>query len=384
VALRSDQGARLIAVVLGTRPELIKTAPVIHALRRRGAPFAILHTGQHYTKTLDEIFFTELDLPQPLVQLGVGSMHPAKQVAAILSGMADALEELKPKWVLVQGDTNSVLGGALAAHKCGIPVAHLEAGLRSDDWTMPEEGNRVLAGRVAAAHFCPTATQANRLAAEGITRGVYVVGNTIVDATMMFAARAATESTVLARLGIEGRPYALLTLHRPSNVDDPARLTRLVHALAELARQLGLALVFPVHPRTHARLVAASLADDVARAPFLVTEPVGYLDMLRLLRGASVALTDSGGVQEEACTLKVPCITLRANTERPETVDVGANVLCDAVEAEPLVTCARGIMARDRGWKNPFGDGKAGERVAGILLDPSTSTLPSGAPVPAP
>ena len=369
----------MITFVLGTRPELIKTAPVIHELRRRGAAFSLVHTGQHYTPSLDEIFFRDLELPLPDVNLKVGSLPAAHQVAKILTGVAAALPSFKPRIVVVQGDTNSVLGGALAAHKLGLPVAHLEAGLRSDDWEMPEEGNRVLAGRVAALHFCPTALQAQRLAAEGITRGVHVVGNTVVDASLAFAQRAAQLSLVKETLELAERPYALLTLHRPSNVDSAERLQALLSAVGEVARARGLTVVFPIHPRT-AELIRRFEFGPLLGPPFLPCEPVGYLDMLQLLQGAKIALTDSGGIQEEACTLKIPCVTLRPNTERPETVTVGANRLCDAADAHALGSAVDAMLGVDRSWPNPFGDGHTAVRVVDVLLDPATRLVPSGAP----
>lgn len=358
-----------IAFVLGTRPEIIKCAPVIRALLERGAAPAIVHTGQHYARELDAIFFEELELPQPTVHLGVGSMPAAQQLARIVERTAHALETLRPRVVLVQGDTNSVLGGALAAHKMGIPIAHLEAGLRSDDWTMPEEANRVLAGRLAALHFCPTELQAQRLRGEGMTRGIHVVGNTVVDAALQYAELAETRSTVRARLGVEGRRFAAMTLHRPSNVDDPAALAAMLAAVSDVAVRRDLVVVFPVHPRTRATLERAR-ADHLLDARSIVAcDPMGYLDFLSLLRHATVALTDSGGVQEEACTLRVPCVTLRPNTERPETVDVGANVLCDSTDSQVLEDHVARMLARPKDWPNPFGDGRTGERVAEVLLD---------------
>lgn len=371
----------MIAFVLGTRPELIKTAPVIHELARRKSPFALIHTGQHYTPALDEVFFKDLELPEPEVNLKVGSLPAAHQVAHILMGVSDALTRLKPRIVVVQGDTNSVLGGALAAHKLGIPIAHLEAGLRSDDWTMPEEGNRVLAGRVSALHFCPTELQAARLAGEGILRGVHVVGNTIVDASLRFARRALEVSKLHEQLELAGRPYALVTMHRPSNVDDPARLSALLDGLATVARERDLQLVFPVHPRTQDKLRSFGLQDKLT-APFRPIPPLGYLDLLRLLQSAEVVLTDSGGVQEEACTLRIPCVTLRPNTERPETVGVGANVLCDSTDAKVLGTHVDDMRVGPRDWKNPFGDGHTSERVVDVLLSADASTLLPGNGMP--
>jgi UDP-N-acetylglucosamine 2-epimerase (non-hydrolysing) len=368
----------MIAVVLGTRPELIKTAPVLHELARRGTPHALIHTGQHYTPALDEIFFRELDLPMPVANLHVGSLSAPHQIARILSGVADALAPLAADFVLVQGDTNSVVGGALAAHKMGIGVAHLEAGLRSDDWSMPEEGNRVIAGRIAAVHLCPTQLQAARLAGEGITAGVYVVGNTVVDASLTFAPRARELSRIVSRLELEGRRYALVTMHRPSNVDDPARLEALLRGLAQVARERDLQLVFPAHPRTREKIRAFGL-DPLLAAPFTTCEPLGYMDLLALLQGAQVTLTDSGGIQEEACTLRVPCVTLRANTERPETVGVSANMLCESADPRVLGACVDDMCTGPRDWLNPFGDGKAAARVADILLDPATGRTPSAA-----
>lgn len=367
----------MIAVVVGTRPELIKTAPVLHELRRRDAPFMLVHSGQHYTPSLDDVFFRDLDLPPPFANLKVGSKPPAEQLADVLVGTAHLLAAHRPRVVLVQGDTNTVLGAALAGHKAGIAVAHLEAGLRSDDWEMPEEGNRVLAGRVAALHFCPTALQAGRLAAEGITRGVYVVGNTVVDATVMYAERARSQSSILRELSVEAKGFGLLTLHRPSNVDDPDRLRALLSGLAVVARERRFPLVFPIHPRTAEKIRQFDLSGLLAH-PYLAIEPAGYLDMLQLLQHARLVFTDSGGVQEESCTLGVPCITLRANTERPETVQVGANVLCDSTEREVLDRMVDDMLSRPRGWTNPLGDGRAAGRVVDVLLDPSAPLKPSG------
>ncbi len=357
----------MIAFVLGTRPEIIKMSPVIHEARRRGIPFAIVHTGQHYTPELDELFFKELDLEQPAYNLHVGSLPPAKQVAAMLGGLHDVFAELKPDVVMVQGDVNSVLAGALAAQLMGITIAHLEAGLRSDDWDMPEEANRVLAGVVADYHFCPTEVQRERLAREDITDGVHVVGNSIVDAVHRYAAVAKERSDVLDRLSIGSQPYALLTMHRPSNVDDPSRLRAMIDAIGRAALVHGLKVVFPIHPRT------ASVFEKNAIGvsdPFIASAPIGYLDLLRLQEAARIVLTDSGGIQEEACILKVPSITLRSTTERPETLTVGASVLHHEADADLLARKMRDQMDRPRIWENPFGDGRTAERVMDILVGP--------------
>lgn len=358
----------MIAFILGTRPEIIKSAPVIHEARRRGLPFAIVHTGQHYTPELDDVFFRELDLPQPAYNLNVGSQPAAKQLAAMLSGLHDALTALSPRVVLVQGDTNSVLAGALTAHKMGIKVAHLEAGLRSDDWDMPEEANRVLAGIMADVHFCPTDVQRERLVRETIVDGVYVVGNTIVDAARHYSSVASEKSDVMQRLGLIGTHFAVLTMHRPSNVDDPARLVALMEMLESTAQELELKIVFPMHPRTEAALTRAGVLERFSQSPsFVTSKPLGYLDLLALQANAQLLLTDSGGIQEEANILRVPCITLRANTERPETVDAGGNVLFDGTDASRLIKLAREMMSRPRDWNCPFGDGTTSVRVIDIL-----------------
>ncbi|MBU1349033.1 UDP-N-acetylglucosamine 2-epimerase (non-hydrolyzing) [Patescibacteria group bacterium] len=358
-----------LTIVLGTRPEIIKCAPVVHEALRRGVPCVIIHTGQHYTPELDEVFFRELDLPAPITNLNVGSLPPAKQVAAMMDRLYDAFLEWKPSVVVVQGDTNSVLAGALTAHKMGVPVAHLEAGLRSDDWGMPEEGNRVLAGNVADIHFCPTEVQRIRLATEGVLDGVHVVGNTVVDAARHYVGKAEGTSKVLETLNLEPGSFALLTMHRPSNVDEPGRLGALIDAIEDMAVSYGWKIVFPVHPRTETALKTAGLWDRLEASPvFVLSKPVGYLDLLHLQASASLVVTDSGGMQEEANILQVPCITLRANTERPETVKAGGNVLYEGTESAELIALAKEMTSKPRDWTCPFGDGRTAERVMDVLM----------------
>ncbi|MEW5852659.1 MAG: UDP-N-acetylglucosamine 2-epimerase (non-hydrolyzing) [Myxococcota bacterium] len=369
-----------IGFLVGTRPELIKMAPVIHEAARRNVPHVLVHTGQHYSQGLDAVFFRDLELPPPTVNLQVGSLPPGRQLGEILARAADALQALRPTVVMVQGDTMSVLGGALAAHLSGVPVAHLEAGLRSDDWDMPEEANRVLTGNLASLHFCPTTLQAERLRQEGITHGVHVVGNTVVDACLRWG-RATTETpVVLSRLGLTARGYALLTLHRPSNVDDPGRLRAWIQVIGAVARAGAFRVVFPVHPRARAVLQHHGLHDGISAPPWLTLEPLGYRDLLQLAACADVILTDSGGLQEEACALRVPCITLRRSTERPETLEVGANVLCPEPEAGALGAAVTRMRARERSWINPLGDGTTAARVLDVLLQPGMVLRPSRAP----
>jgi UDP-N-acetylglucosamine 2-epimerase (non-hydrolysing) len=267
--------------------------------------------------------------------------------------------------VMVQGDTNSVLAGALAAYKSGVPVAHLEAGLRSDDWDMPEESNRVLADRISKWLFAPTEHQRERLAGEGITHsGVHVVGNTIVDASLYYSKVAYEKSDIAERLKLTGRPYALLTMHRPSNVDEEARLRAMINAIGEAAKRLGMTVVFPVHPRTRAMLDQHRITHD----NIIETAPIGYLDLLRLQAACDLVLTDSGGMQEEACILRVPTVTLRANTERPETLRVGSNVLHHEADVELLHAVMQAQRAKVRDWENPFGDGRTAIKVLDIMI----------------
>lgn len=351
----------MLAIVLGTRPEIIKTAPLVLEAQRRGIPIGVIHTGQHYSAELDRIFFEELGLPEPLRQLSVGSHPAALQIGLMIERLAAAFEEIKPTCVLVQGDTNSVLAGALTAYKMNIPVAHLEAGLRSDDFSMPEEMNRILADRLSRWLFCPTEVQRERLRREGIEHdGVQVVGNTIVDAVQHFSEVARTSSRVLERMSVAEGKFFLLTLHRPSNVDEPERLRRLLSMLDEAARALDYKIVFPIHPRTRQAMESHGL---VCPSSFVTCEPLGFLDLLRLEQTATVILTDSGGIQEEACILQVPAITLRSNTERPETLEGGANMLYGGSETGELSRLLAEQIKRPRTWSNPFGDGQTARRV---------------------
>jgi UDP-N-acetylglucosamine 2-epimerase (non-hydrolysing) len=363
----ADEGnGKMIAVVLGTRPEVIKCAPVILEAERRNIPIGIIHTGQHYTRELDEIFFEELNLPKPVAHIHTGSHAAPKQIGIMMQRLAETLESIRPRLVMVEGDVNSVLGGALAAYKSGIPVAHIEAGLRSDDWTMPEESNRVLTDRISRWLFCPTDLQRERLRQEGIDHGgVHVVGNTVVDAALHYSKVAYEKSDIAERLGIHTKRYALLTMHRPHNVDDPQRLRAMIDAIGRAADCHGLSVVFPVHPRTQNSLQRHRIRLD---GPFVAIDPVGYLDLLRLQCAAEIVLTDSGGIQEEACILRVPSITLRPNTERPETIAVGASILHDAPDADMLAAAIERQMALKRDWPNPFGDGNTARMILDIFL----------------
>jgi UDP-N-acetylglucosamine 2-epimerase (non-hydrolysing) len=353
-----------IAVVVGTRPEIIKMAPVVRACIERGVPYLLLHTGQHYSFELDGVFFEELGLPRAHHNLEVGSGSQAYQIASIVAGMEPLLQRERPDVLLVEGDTNSVLAGALTAQKMGIEVGHVEAGLRSYDRTMPEEINRILTDHLSEHLFAPTEHSRGLLLGEGVAASrIHVTGNTVVDELERQKPRAIRPG-LLERFEVRPGRYAVATVHRAENTDNETRLRGIFDGLAATARALELAVLAALHPRTTARLGALGLhVDGAVRA----LPPLPYLDFLGLHAQAALTLTDSGGLQEEACCLRVPCVTLRDNTERPESVEVGANVLAGA-ESARIVECARAMCARSRDWANPFGDGKSGLRIVDLLI----------------
>ena len=352
-----------IAIILGTRPEIIKMAPVIRECQRRGLDYSIIHTGQHYSYQMDRIFFEQLELPQPDHNLDVGSGNHGEQTGRILADLEAVLMAERPDVVLVQGDTNTVMAGALAASKLHIKVGHVEAGLRSYDRSMPEEINRVVADHVSDYCFAPTETSKANLLKEGIAEEkIHVTGNTIVDSVYQNLEIAMRKVNILADLGLEPKGYFLVTSHRQENVDSKERLGEIIRGLEMVKSEFGLPVVFPVHPRTRKMVESFGFELDGIRA----IEPLGFLEFLQLEAGARLALTDSGGVQEEACILGVPCVTLRDNTERPETLDVGANMLAGTV-SQRIMDGARNMLEAGESWKNPFGDGNAGQRIIQIL-----------------
>jgi UDP-N-acetylglucosamine 2-epimerase len=359
-----------IVTVVGARPQFIKAAPVSQALRRQHQE-VLVHTGQHYDREMSDLFFEELAIPRPDYELGIGSGPHGWQTGQMLQRLEEVLLAVKPDWVLVYGDTNSTLAGALAAVKLQIPVAHVEAGLRSFNRTMPEEHNRVLTDHCADLLFCPTQTAVNLLAAEGITHGVHLVGDVMLDALRTHGALARAQSDLPARLGLPPRGYALATIHRPYNTDDPARLAVVLQALAGLAQPV----VFPVHPRTRAALTRSGLT---LPANVIALDPIGYLDMLALEQTAALIVTDSGGVQKEAYCFAVPCVTLRPETEWVETIAAGWNRLAWG-NAELVVEAAR------RPWPTTppapvFGDGRAAERIVGLLTADDSAPQKATAP----
>ena len=366
-----------IAVILGTRPEIIKMSPVLRALENQTLDYFILHTGQHYSYNLDKIFFEELELPAPKYNLDVGSGTHAEETGKMLIGIEKLIKEEKPDIVLVEGDTNTVLAGALAASKLHIKVGHVEAGLRSYDRTMPEEINRVLADHLSDYLFAPTEKAKGNLLGEGIEENkIFVTGNTIVDAVYQNLEIAKRKVDILNRLNSNLKEYFLVTAHRQENVDVKEKLKGVLKGLELVYREFYLPIIYPIHPRTMKRIEEFELG--IPEGVELIG-PLGFLEFLQLEANAKLVLTDSGGVQEEACILKVPCVTLRDNTERPETLEVGSNVL-SGVNQERILESVKIMLSKqtfkksltknaavNNDWENPFGDGRAGVRIVEIL-----------------
>jgi UDP-N-acetylglucosamine 2-epimerase (non-hydrolysing) len=355
-----------IVHVVGARPNFVKMAPLVHALERQGAPRQlVVHTGQHYDRKMSAEILDDLGFPAPDISLGVGSGTHGEQTGKVLITFEQILLEQAPDLVVVAGDVNSTLACALAASKLGIPIVHLEAGLRSGDWTMPEEINRILTDRLADLLLTHSPEAEEHLAAEGIDTGrIRYVGNTMIDSLRRFEA-AARRRALWMRHGAAEHGYVLVTLHRPSNVDEPARLAAIVNALRALARRET--IVFPIHPRTRARLAAGGDLERLEAAGVRCTEPVGYLDFLSLQAGAGAIVTDSGGVQEEAAAFGVPCFTLRANTERPVTITRGTNTL---LGEDPATLLGISVPGRPpTPCVIPLWDGHAADRAAAAVLE---------------
>lgn len=347
--------------VAGARPNLIKIKPVLDGLEAYGAMTTFVHTGQHYDEAMSGVFLDDLGLRRPDRSLGIGSGTHAEQTARVMVAFEPLLDELRPDMVVVVGDVNSTLGCALVAAKAGVQVAHVEAGLRSRDWTMPEEVNRVATDRVSDYLFATSEDAVRNLEHEGYRSDqIHLVGNVMVDSLLANLDRA-KERNLPARLGLTSGRYGLVTLHRPANVDDPDVLESLVETLGRVSRTLP--LVFPVHPRTRLRLEGLSIAEDVH-----VIDPCGYLDFLSLEADAALVLTDSGGVQEETTVLGVPCLTVRDNTERPVTVTEGTNQVVGR-SADRIVAAVHDVIEHGRPKRFPaLWDGKAGIRIAEVLV----------------
>jgi UDP-N-acetylglucosamine 2-epimerase (non-hydrolysing) len=358
-----------ICIVVGTRPEIIKMSPVIRECKERGLDYFLVHTNQHYSYNMDKIFFEQLQLPEPDYNLEIGSGSHGLQTGKMLIELEKTLTGENQDVVLVEGDTNTVLAGTLASSKCHIEVGHVEAGLRSYDRSMPEEINRVIADHLSNYLFAPTSISKGNLTVEGISENkIYVVGNTICDATLYNVNIAEGRSDILKQLELQAGGYFLLTLHRQENVDDETRLGKVISSLLEIADRYEIPVLYPVHPRADKMIKHFGLDERLKdNENIRLMEPVGYLDFLVLEKNAQLILTDSGGVQEEACILNVPCVTLRYNTERPETVEAGKNVVV-GVENQRVLAGIAEMLERKLSQENPFGDGNTGKRIVDILV----------------
>lgn len=355
--------------VVGARPNFMKIAPIVAAMKRREREFTplVVHTGQHYDEAMSESFFRDLDLPRPDIDLGVGSASHAAQTAVVMERFEPVVLSEKPDWVLVVGDVNSTLACALVCVKLGVKVAHVEAGLRSRDRTMPEEINRLLTDQIADLLFTPSADADENLRAEGIPpERIRLVGNVMVDSLYQHLERS-RRSAIRDQLGLTDKSYAVLTLHRPANVDDPATFAGILEALEKIGEQLP--IVFPVHPRTRKTIAELGLDERIKRiANLRLIDPLGYLDFLSLYSGARLVLTDSGGIQEETSVLGIPCLTLRENTERPITVTMGSNRI---VGTDPEKIVAAALTALSETTRTPASiplwDGHTAERIVEAL-----------------
>jgi UDP-N-acetylglucosamine 2-epimerase (non-hydrolysing) len=366
-----------VIIVAGARPNFMKVAPIVAAMKRRHTQFqpVLVHTGQHYDDAMSDAFFRDLEMVEPDVYLGVGSGSHAAQTAAIMQAFEPVVIHEKPNWVVVVGDVNSTIACGLVSVKLGIRVAHVEAGLRSRDRTMPEEINRLLTDQLADLLLTPSIDADQNLLAEGIpAERIRFVGNIMIDSLLGQLDRAGPStgrSTARADLGLADKQYAVLTLHRPSNVDETTAFVQIIEALEEISRRLP--VVFPAHPRTRKMISELGLTDRIDKIKdLLLIDPVGYLDFLQLVSGASLVLTDSGGIQEETTVLGIPCVTLRENTERPVTVELGTNTIAGTQTAN-IVKAAYTALDNppDRSAPRipPLWDGHTADRILDALIE---------------
>jgi UDP-N-acetylglucosamine 2-epimerase (non-hydrolysing) len=358
-----------ISIILGTRPEIIKFSPIIRQCELLDLDYYVLHTGQHYSYNMDRVFFEQLELPKPKYSLDVGSGTHANQTGKMMIGIEKILYMDRPDIVLVEGDTNTVLAGALTAAKLGVKVGHIEAGLRSYDATMPEEINRVLTDHCSNLLFAPTKKSKLTLLSEGIEREkIFVTGNTIVDAVYENLEISRKRFDAIDRLGID-QDYFLVTVHRQENVDSKKRFKGILTGLEIVHKDTGLLIIYPIHPRAQKQFKTFDFRVEGIK----IIDPMDYSTFLQLERNAKLVLTDSGGVQEESCILNVPCVTLRDNTERPETLEVGSNMIAGTDPCR-IVDAVNSMLKVRRDWKNPFGNGKAGKRIVQILKSAQRQT----------
>ena len=353
-----------ICLIIGTRPEIIKMSPIIKECKKRHFDFFILHTNQHYSENLDRIFFRDLDLPKPKYNLRIGSGTHGKETGKMLIGIEKVLLKEKPDVVLIVGDTNTVLAGALAAVKLHIKIAHIESGVRSYFREMPEEINRIVADHISDFLFTASSREKDILIDEGIDKEkIFIVGNTIADAVYQNLEIAKKKSMILKKINLQKGKYFLATIHRQENVDKKDRLKAILDGFNLIYKKFNFPIIYPIHPRTQKRLKEFKLKIPKGIKLF---EPIGYLDFLQLEFNANLILTDSGGVQEESCILKIPSLTLRDNYEWPETLETGGNILVGA-NPQKILKGAEEILKKTRDWGNPFGNGKSAEMIMEIL-----------------
>ena len=353
-----------VVTIVGARPQFIKCAPVSRELRKKHEEI-LVHTGQHYDYGMSDIFFEELSIPKPDYNLGIGSGNHGAQTGAMLAAIEEVLLKEKPDWLLVYGDTNSTVAGALAAAKLHIPVIHVEAGLRSFDKRMPEEINRIMTDHLSDLLICPTKTAVANLKTEGIVNGVHHVGDVMADAVLYNKGRASLHSKILEIVGVSKGKYIAATIHRPSNTDSKENMESIFSAF----ERSGKTIVFPIHPRTRKYITEYNI--DIPENVHLI-EPLGYLDMLQLTANAEKVVTDSGGVQKEAYILKVPCVTLRENTEWVETLNNGWNKLLDSANTDAISKSIDETIIPGE-WVPVFGDGHGSEKIVDILEQKSHS-----------
>jgi len=356
-----------IAFVLGTRPEIIKLWPLIDYCKRGDLDYIIIHTNQHYSENMDKIFFEELDLPQAKYNLAIQSSSHGDATGRMMQGVEKIFMQESPDIVFVQGDTNTVLAGALVASKIdSVLLAHVEAGLRSYDRSMPEEINRIVVDHISDKLFTPTEKQKEILMHEGVKEKViHVSGNTIVDAVYMGRALSQKKSRILEDIAQKEDAFILFTAHRPATVDNKENISEVIKAVAVLAEKHSKTVIMPLHPRTQKMITTFGIPLPES---MIIIEPVGYLDMLKLQQSAFLVITDSGGLQEESCILEKKCAVIRENTERPEAVDVGGCVLVGNTDAQKIVRKCDELIQKDVKWSNPFGDGKAAEKIIEAII----------------
>lgn len=353
-----------LCIIIGTRPEIIKVCPLIRFCRSNNISFFVIHTGQHYSYEMDKLIFNELELPEPEYNLHVGGVPFRFQINGMVSKIQNILKKEKCDAVLIIGDTNSMLSGSLVANQKGITLAHVEAGLRSHNLSMLEEVNRIIADNISDFLFAPTENAKKNLIEEGIAKEkIFVTGNTIVDSLQQNIKIAEKKCDILKKLGLKEKGYIVLTAHRKENVDIKERLKNMLEGIKLVHEVSNYPIIWPIHPRT-AKMIDEfdlSIPKGVKKV-----SPLGYLEFLQLEEKSRLIMTDSGGLQEEGCILKVPCITLRDDTERPETLDVGSNMLV-GVTPEAILEGFKTMSSKKNNWENPFGDGKAAERIVSIL-----------------